>query len=169
MREAVYIETSIFSFYHDRRTSPAVVAMREWTREWWDAHRERYDIATSTAVIAELDRGSMAHREQAHAMALTVSAVSVDEPIEEIVAAYVSHHVMPRDPLGDALHLALASYNKFDHLLTWNCEHLANANKFGHIRRVNAMLGLHTPNLVTPLELMGLSKEAPDDDSEYNG
>jgi hypothetical protein len=169
MKESVYIETSIFSFYHDARTSAAVTAMREWTHAWWGAYRQRYDVATSTAVIAELDRGGLAHRQRSHAMALTVPAVPVDEAIEEIVEAYISHHVMPRDPLGDALHLALASYNKFDHLLTWNCDHLANANKFGHIRRVNAILGLHTPNLVTPLELMGLSEEEADDRSEDNG
>jgi predicted nucleic acid-binding protein len=63
---------------------------------------------------------------------------------------------MPRDPLGDALHLALASHHKCDYLLTWNCQHLANANKFTHIKRVNALLGLHVPILTTPLELMGL-------------
>jgi len=62
---------------------------------------------------------------------------------------------MPKDPVGDAMHLALATYYKCDFLLTWNCNHLANANKFGHIERVNAMLGLSTPRLVTPLELLG--------------
>jgi hypothetical protein len=41
---------------------------------------------------------------------------------------------MPANPTGDALHLALAYYHKCDFLVTWNCEHLANANKFGHIR-----------------------------------
>ncbi len=35
------------------------------------------------------------------------------------------------------------------------CVNLANANKFGHIRRVNGILGLHVPILVTPLELLG--------------
>jgi len=30
-----------------------------------------------------------------------------------------------------------------------------NANKFGHIRRVNGMLGLYVPSLITPLELLG--------------
>jgi hypothetical protein len=29
-----------------------------------------------------------------------------------------------------------------------------NANKFAHIRRVNTLLGLFTPALVTPLELL---------------
>jgi hypothetical protein len=60
------------------------------------------------------------------------------------------------------LHLALASYHKCDFLLTWNCRHLANANKFGHIRRVNTMLGLFVPLLVTPLELLG-GKESEDE------
>ena len=61
---------------------------------------------------------------------------------------------MPSDPKGDALHLALASYHRCQFLLTWNCAHLANANKREHIRHVNALLGLHVPILTTPLELI---------------
>jgi hypothetical protein len=79
----------------------------------------------------------------------------VEPAIAEIVEAYLQHKVMPADPAGDALHLALASYHKCEFLVTWNCQHLANANKFGHIRRINAMLGLYVPLLVTPLELLG--------------
>jgi hypothetical protein len=48
---------------------------------------------------------------------------------------------------------------KCDFLATWNCRNLANANKFGHIRRVNAMLGLFVPVLATPLELLGDNDE----------
>ena len=81
--------------------------------------------------------------------------LAVELPIAEIVQGYIRHKLMPADPGGDALHLALASYHKCDFLVTWNCQHLANANKFGHIRRVNAMLGLFVPALVTPLELLG--------------
>jgi hypothetical protein len=62
---------------------------------------------------------------------------------------------MPANPLGDALHLAMASYHRCDFLVTWNCRHLANANKFAQIRRVNSLLGLFVPTLVTPLELLG--------------
>jgi hypothetical protein len=70
--------------------------------------------------------------------------VAVDAAALEIVQAYLRHRVMPADPLGDALHLALASYHRCDFLVTWNCKHLANANKFGHIRRVNALLDYTT-------------------------
>jgi hypothetical protein len=58
-------------------------------------------------------------------------------------------------PAGDALHLALASFHECDYLVTWNCRHLANASKFGQIRRINAVLRLKTPELVTPPELLG--------------
>jgi len=62
--------------------------------------------------------------------------------------------VMPRNSLGDALHLALTSYHGCHFLLTWNCVHLANANKFEHIRHVNTLLGLYVPLLTTPVELL---------------
>ena len=84
---------------------------------------------------------------------VSFSLFSLEDEIGKIVDVYIEHHVMPRDPLGDALHLA--SFHKFDYLLTWNCEHLANANKMGHIRRINTLLGLYVPMLITPLELMG--------------
>ena len=45
-------------------------------------------------------------------------------------------------------------------MVTWNCQHIANANKFGHIRRVNTLLGLFVPALVTPLELLGVDHES---------
>ena len=80
--------------------------------------------------------------------------VPVEPAIIEIVETYIQRMVMPRDPTGDALHLTLASYHKWDFLLTWNVQHLTNANTFAHIRRVNLLLGLYTPALVTPLELL---------------
>ena len=61
---------------------------------------------------------------------------------------------MPKDTVGDAMHLAIASFYKMDFLLTWNCNHLANANKKKHIRRINERLRISTPEIITPLEIM---------------
>jgi len=151
----VYIETSIPSFYHEGRTAPDMVARRDWTRDWWDNQRQSYLLVTSEAVLDELTRGDYPNKEEALRLIKDVSLLEIDDPITEIVEAYVRHKLMPQNPLGDALHLALASYYKCDFLLTWNCKHLANANKFDHIGRVNMLLGLYVPKLVTPLELLG--------------
>lgn len=149
------METSIPSFYHQTRTEPEMIARQQWTRDWWDRYSPEYSLVTSVAVLDELARGDYPAKEAATQLVSTLPLISVEEAVTDIVQAYIRHRVMPDDPVGDALHLALASYHKCDFLLTWNCRHLANANKFGHIRRVNTMLGLYVPLLVTPLELLG--------------
>jgi transposase-like protein len=155
----IYVETTIPSFYHEVRMAPAIVARREWTRMWWRAALERYQLVTSPAVLDELRGGPPELSAERLALVQDLPLLRVESAIAEIVQAYIRHRVMPADPAGDALHLALASFHKCDFLVTWNCQHLANANKFGHIRRVNTMLGLFVPGLVTPLELLGGSDE----------
>ena len=81
--------------------------------------------------------------------------LDINDAVEQIVATYIERRVMPNDPGGDALHLAVASHYRMDVLLTWNCRHLANPNKMGHIRAVNRELGLPTPLLTTPLNYVG--------------
>jgi hypothetical protein len=158
-RPRVYVETTIPSFYHEERTAPDIVARREWARQWWSNAAERYELATSAAVLDELAGGPPERSPKWLELVRGVPLLPVEAAIVEIVQLYLRHRLMPTDPAGDALHLALASYHKCDFLVTWNCQHLANANKIGHIRRVNTMLGLFVPALVTPLELLGGSDE----------
>jgi predicted nucleic acid-binding protein len=155
MKPKVYVETSIPSFYYEVRTEPDMVARREWTREFWNQATENYLLVTSLAVLDELNRGNFTAKNEAIKLISNLLFVPIEPVIAEIVEVYIQQHLMPKDPVGDALHLALASHHKCDFLLTWNCRHLANANKFGHIKRVNVMLGLYVPMLVTPLELIG--------------
>ena len=132
-----------------------MVARREWTKQWWSRAHGQDELVTSEAVLNELGRGDHPRRQECLALVGDLSMLPIGRAIAETVEAYVSHHLMPRDPLGDALHLALASHYRCDFLATWNCSHLANASKFDHIRRVNGILGLFVPSLVTPLELLG--------------
>lgn len=89
----------------------------------------------------------------------TLDLLPIEPEITSIVNAYIAHKIMPNNGLGDALHLAVASYFECDFLLTWNCKHLANANKFQHIERINGMFHLFVPKLITPLELLGENYE----------
>jgi predicted nucleic acid-binding protein len=155
----VYVETTIPSFYHETRTAPEIVARREWTRQWWSAAATRYELVTSPAVLDELGSGPSGRSGAWLALVAELPVLAVSLAIIEIVQAYIQHKLMPANPTGDALHLAVASYHKCDFLVTWNCEHLANANKYGHIRRINTMLGLFVPALVTPMELLGGNHE----------
>ena len=151
----IYIETTIPSFYYEVRTDPTMVARRQWTREWFDAAIGRDELVTSAAVLDELERGEFPGRADAIQLVSKLTPLQISDEIVEIVREYIARKLMPADPSGDALHLAIASYYGCDFLVTWNCKHLANANKFGAIAVANGILGLEVPALVTPLELIG--------------
>ena len=160
MNKLIYVETTIPSFYTETREDEEIRIRRKWTREWWHLPDAARNLATSFVVQAELDR--IPDRERRAASLELIRPLEqfvYTTEIEEVVEVYMAHKLMPREGVGDAAHLALASFNNCDILVTWNCKHLANANKTDHIRRVNALLGLETPLLVTPLELLEESDE----------
>jgi hypothetical protein len=159
MSALIYVETTIPSFYFERRRGVELQARRNWTRRWWDSPRPDEERVTSFVVIEELEAIPGAKRAECLALIEPLPLLEYTREVAEVVRVYLENRLMPRDALGDADHLALASFHKCDMLVTWNCRHLANANKFGHIHRVNALLGLATPALVTPLELLHFSDE----------
>jgi predicted nucleic acid-binding protein len=151
----VYIETTIPSFYHTLRTDAESVARMHWTRQWWAEYGPQFELLTSPAVILELQQGSTEKTEERLELVSRLALLDINDAVERIVATYIARRVMPNDPGGDALHLAIASYYRLDVLLTWNCRHLANPNKMQHIRAVNRELGLSMPLLTTPLNYVG--------------
>lgn len=158
MSALIYVETTIPSFYFETRPELEVQIRRQWTREWWDSPKLDQRLVTSFITIQELEDIPGPRRDDALNLVRPLRLLEYTDEVADIVRVYLEHKLMPQEVMGDADHLALASYHKCDMLVTWNCRHLANANKLGHVRRVNALLGLETPLLVTPLELLG--KEA---------
>jgi predicted nucleic acid-binding protein len=151
----IYIETTVISFYYNARTGLEMVSRQHWSRRWLDAALAGSDeLVTSLAVENELRGGDFPNKQEMLALASRFALLDLNDAVAEAVEAYIANHAMPNDPGGDALHLAAASFHRCDFLVTWNCKHIANANKFEHIRRINAILGLGNPSLVTPLEFL---------------
>ena len=150
----IYVETTIPSAYHTNRTDPAMLKRRAETRLWWQSAVPTCDLVTSPAVLRELARGRSDQVPLRRALVKELTLLLSDEQVDETVAVYVQHKVMPRDPQGDARHLALASHYGCDVLVTWNFHHLANPNKLDRIRRLNEDLGLFVPRILTPLHLL---------------
>jgi hypothetical protein len=155
VKPRVYIETTIPSYYYETRRTAAARAWRDVTRLWWDEFGLHYDLVTSTYVLLELDRAPARKGRQALQLLRDLPLLDEPEGFEDVVAYYIEHRLMPDDARGDAAHLALASMHSLDFVLTWNCRHLANANKVKHLTVLNARLALPVPVITTPLTLMG--------------
>lgn len=150
----VYVETTIPNVYHETRTSPEMVERQAWTRAWWADAAERYELLTSVVVLEELEGGTSRNVRWRIALLDGLTVLPITPPVPETASTYIRHKLMPAHPSGDAYHLAIASHNYCDYIVTWNCKHLANPKKALHIRHINAMLGLHVPVLATPTDLI---------------
>ena len=93
-------------------------------------------------------------RDKCLALVAGLPRLAVTPEVIDLVAYYVREHLMPADDLGDAFHLALATWYRIQYLLTWNCKHLANANKFDHVQVLNGRRRLVSPALITPAQLL---------------
>lgn len=151
MNKTVYLDTTIPSYYFDKRDSLKYPC--EITRKWWDEESRYYDLFLSLVTIAELNRGNYPQKKNIINFVSSIKQLKPNDEIDQIAEYYIENTLMPKDVRGDAVHLAYASYYKIDFLLTWNCNHLANANKKQHIRILNARLNLFIPEITTPLEL----------------
>jgi predicted nucleic acid-binding protein len=151
MRATVYIETTVPSYYCDNRSELAADIAR--TRQWWDKERKDYECFISEVVLSELAEGNYPSRKECLALVDELPVLAINEDIVRIATVYQTRKFMPLVPPRDALHVSIASYYRLDFLLTWNCRHLANANKTRHLRELNLELGLYVPQLVTPDQL----------------
>lgn len=154
MKQTIYIETTIPSHYHNVRPAPEMMVLSQWTREWWDKRRHEFNLVTSAAVIEELSRGSHPLKKEKLALLDGVPLLPTTEEVVAVARVYIARKAMPADPKGDALHLAFASVYKCDMLLSWNCRHLVNYQKVGHLKRLNSEMNLPVPALLTPFELL---------------
>ena len=151
----IYIDTSIPSSYYTLRTDEDALAKQRITQHWWNEYANRFKLTSSTAVIEELARGRSEATQARCVLIESIEFLSITDRIREMAQIYVNRLIIPQDPHGDALHVAIASFHNMDAILTWNFAHIANPNKIHLIQRVNHELGLSTPDLTTPLDYLG--------------
>jgi hypothetical protein len=120
-----------------------------------DEYADQFSLTSSSAVIEELMRGRSEATQKRLALIEDIELLLITDQIIQIAQIYVDQLIMPKDPHGDALHVATASFHSVDSLLTWNFAHIANPNKFDLVQRINYELGLDTPDLTTPLDYFG--------------
>jgi hypothetical protein len=155
--DTVYIETTIVSYLVSRPSQDVVIAAhQQLTREWWHRRRRLFACFISDVLLDE------ASEEDAEQVALRLKALEGMPKLaptaegERLAAAFLSD-VLPSKAAGDAAHLAIATVGKVKYLLTWNCNHLANAQLLDRLEPIAAAAGFKLPRVCTPEELMGVS------------
>ena len=88
------------------------------------------------------------------ALVEAIPILSVNEDARRIATAILRSSALPSKAAADAMHIAVATVNAMDFLLSWNCTHIANAIIFRRISVLCREMGYEPPVVCTPEEIM---------------
>ena len=165
-KPSVYVETSVVSYLTARPSRDLIIAAQQaMTREWWRDAPERFVLVASELVLTEAAEGDTdAARARLTALEM-VTRLDTTEDAATLTRRLLELGAFPREAAADAAHVAIASTNRVDYLLTWNLRHIANATVRSRIERACRKAGYEPPVICTPNELM----EEYDYGDETNG
>lgn len=156
MKRRVYLETTVASYLTARPSRDLVVAAhQELTIEWWTIHRPRFDVYISDFVPRESARGDESAAAKRLAELEGIDVLDLDDGGRELARLFVDRGLIPEKAVEDAFHVAIATAQGMDFLLTWNCRHIANAEVAERLEAACLELGYRMPTLCTPEQLMG--------------
>ena len=155
MNPSVYIETSIISYLTARPSSDIrSAANQNITADWWDNRRTDFELYISEFVVVEAARG---HKEASARRLLALEDISelrISDAAKTLAESLITEGALPVKAEMDAFHVAVATVNGINYLLTWNCTHIANAVMRPRIEAICRKLGYEPPVICTPSELL---------------
>ncbi len=155
MKQKVYIETSVVSYFTAKISKDLVVAGHQAsTVDMWD-NLDSFHVFISDIVIQEASKGNP---EQAKLRLDALEAFQIlelDDEAKELARALIVGKAIPEKSLEDALHIAVATANGIDVIVTWNFSHINNPFTRRLIRQVIESKGYVCPEICSPEELIG--------------
>jgi hypothetical protein len=154
---SVYLETTIIGYLASRPSGDLITAAnQQLTKDWWNSHREHYNLYVSQVVIDECTAGDSIAAQKRLSFLVDISRLDVSGEAEHLAERIVTEGPLPAKAKVDALHIAVATVHGLDYLLTWNCAHIANAAWRHTIEQICRSAGFEPPTICTPQELMEL-------------
>ncbi len=105
--------------------------------------KEIYDPDTPAEVIGEYER---------HGRHYTVADIT--EEALELQSACIKQKILTRRWEDDALHVAVATTNGCDMIVSWNFRHIVNFRKIPLYNAVNTLFGYRGIRIYSPLEVI---------------
>ncbi|MCD6345002.1 MAG: type II toxin-antitoxin system VapC family toxin [Anaerolineae bacterium] len=155
MKPKIYLETSVISYLTSRPSRDLIVAAnQQLTQEWWQVRRQDFNSFISQLVIQEASAGDEDAAQRRLQAIVDIPLLKLNEEAVAFAKKMVEEGFMPPKAVEDALHIAVATLNGMDYLLTWNFKHIANATIRYKIERMCRLAGYEPPIICTPPELL---------------
>jgi len=149
VKRRIYIDTSVIGGYHD-------VEFETATRQLFERIADKeFDVYFSEINEAELMNAPQQVKDVKELIPCDCfHYISVTDEVETLSQLYITEKALGKTSENDAYHIALASINRIDCLISWNFRHIVNYDKIKMFNAVNMRFGYPLIDIRSPLEFI---------------
>ncbi len=151
-KQKIYLETTMFNYYFDVERdahNDTVVLFRE-------IEDGKYDAYTSVYVVTELSNAEENKRDKMLNLITkyNIKVFDLSDAAEDLAKIYVDEGIIPERYLTDGIHIAVATVNDLDMILSLNFKHIVKKKTIEQTELVNVREGYRKVHIYTPMEVV---------------
>ena len=147
MKQRIYIDTSVFGGYFDQEFKDHTIPLFDKIRAG------EFIVLYSTVTQDEIEHAPEKVKQLVQSLRadqtefLDASADALD-----LATAYIMEKVVGETSFADCLHIALATINRADFLVSWNFKHIVNIERIRGYNAINIKNGYKQLEIRSPRE-----------------
>ena len=145
----LYIDTSVFGGVHDKEFQFETELLFEMVKNG--------EIICVYSDLCELELENAPIKVREHFLQIeksTTEFVEITEEINQLAEQYVEEKVVGETSIDDCRHIACATINKVDFLVSWNFKHIVNVFRIRGYNAVNLKNGHIQLDIRSPKEII---------------
>jgi predicted nucleic acid-binding protein len=149
----IYLETTVFNFYF---ADDAPDKRNDTLRLFEEIRQGKFDPYMSSFVVGELQRASEPKRKSMVDLITAYDVAMLPENPEalRLAALYVAEGIIPQKYATDALHIAAATVNDLDFIVSCNFRHIVKMKTVTMTEIVNLREHYHRIGIYSPTEMI---------------
>ena len=159
-KPTIYLETTMFSFYHGLETTPEYRQFKADARAVFDLIKAgKYEAFTSQFTTDELADEPNEEKRQKMLALISEYQIKILAPTDEtqrLAELYVQEGVVSPVWETDAVHIAMTAVNGLDFIVSLNFAHIVRPWTIERVRRVNFSEGYNPIGIYKPSEVLEL-------------
>lgn len=147
MKQRIYLDTSVFGGYFDEEFSEHTVPLFDRIRNG------EFLLLYSTVTQDELENAPEEVKELVRSLKANFTEyIEATGEAVDLAAEYINEKVVGQTSYTDCLHIALATINRADYLVSWNFKHIVNMQRISGYNSINIKKGYKQLEIRSPRE-----------------
>jgi predicted nucleic acid-binding protein len=151
-KQKLYVETTLFNYFFDKDRDAHAATVKLFK----EITLGKYEPYTSTYVTDELENAAPEKRDKMIGL-IKEYGIAVLAPNDEtmrLAELYIVEGIIPKRYLTDSLHIAIATVNDLDMIVSMNFQHIVKRKTKIGTGNINALNGYRTVEICSPMEVI---------------